>query len=104
MSAKPFRPQELFRAVEQIQSTKRDADEADALPTNPDFASRQCAAGEADGDPQFDRDEALERVGGSEAILRELVELFRVECPKQWLRFAARGPATCPVWPLGSYS
>jgi HPt (histidine-containing phosphotransfer) domain-containing protein len=32
---------------------------------------------------EFDREEALARVGGSEQLLRDLVELFRNECPIQ---------------------
>jgi HPt (histidine-containing phosphotransfer) domain-containing protein len=70
--AKPFRPQELFRVVEETtatQTTTADANGADRSPS--------ITIGE------FDRDEALERVGGSKELLRDLVELFRTECPKQ---------------------
>nr|MBA3481270.1 Hpt domain-containing protein [Pirellulales bacterium] len=35
------------------------------------------------GSQTFDRNEALRNVGGSDAILAEMVELFATECPKQ---------------------
>ena len=52
--AKPVRPHELYAAVE----------------------------GCAPADVPFEWDAALESVGGDEAMLRELAELFFVECPK----------------------
>lgn len=52
--AKPVRPHELYAAVE----------------------------GFAPVDAPFEWDAALENVGGDEAMLRELVEMFFVECPK----------------------
>ena len=93
--AKPFRPPELFRAVEQIQSSKVE------MPMQTDGAADQSAISPLsnappatpDEEPAFDRAEALERVGGSEAILQELVELFRVECAKQMAEICERKEA-----------
>ena len=61
--AKPFRPQELFRAVEQIQSTVKSQS-----PMQTDGAADQSAISLLDNapparrmrQPAFDRDEALE--------------------------------------------
>src|SRR5262249_5927427 len=81
--AKPFRPQELFRAVEQFQPSpptpivKTGGVDQSLIVEPVNKPSPACETSE------FDRDEALKRVGGSEDVLRELVELFRVECPKQ---------------------
>jgi CheY-like chemotaxis protein len=81
--AKPFRPHELFRAVEETGLPR---------PSVPTSAAAEVGRGERaspqvehDGNlsAEFDRNEALERVGGSEELLRDLVELFRSECPKQ---------------------
>jgi signal transduction histidine kinase/DNA-binding response OmpR family regulator/HPt (histidine-containing phosphotransfer) domain-containing protein len=83
--AKPFRPHELFRAVEEIQPPHTDiapeSDDADQSIIAPMQGSLQPPISTSD----FDRTEALNRVGGSEEILRELVELFRTECPKQMI-------------------
>jgi CheY-like chemotaxis protein len=91
--SKPFRPRELFNAVERIplhqiaknpevrltppcgeergagQSTKNDSNTAESKP--------------------FDRHEALQNVGGSEEILAEMIELFTAECPKQMADISA---------------
>jgi signal transduction histidine kinase/DNA-binding response OmpR family regulator/HPt (histidine-containing phosphotransfer) domain-containing protein len=74
--AKPFRPHELFRAVEES---------GQSLPAKDGRGERASPPVERDGASiaEFDREEALERVGGSEELLRDLVELFRTECPKQ---------------------
>ena len=93
--SKPFRPSELFRAVEQIQSSKIE------MPMQTDGAADQSAISPLTNvspappaeEPAFDRAEALERVGGSEAILQELVELFRVECAKQMAEIRERREA-----------
>ena len=61
--AKPVRPHELYAAVE---GGGPNAD--DELP--------------APVDEPFDWDAALENVGGDEAMLRELAEMFFAECPK----------------------
>ena len=81
--AKPFRPQELFRVVEDIDlplpSGRRSAvTEEGRREGAPPKVERDGA-----GTAEFDRAEALARVGGSEELLRDLVELFRSECPKQ---------------------
>jgi signal transduction histidine kinase/DNA-binding response OmpR family regulator/HPt (histidine-containing phosphotransfer) domain-containing protein len=83
--AKPFRPHELFRAVEEIQTSHTDvtseSDDADQSVIAPMQGSLLPPISTSD----FERTEALNRVGGSEEILRELVELFRTECPKQMI-------------------
>ena len=45
----------------------------------------------------FDHDEALRNVGGSDAILAEMVELFATECPKQMADIEAAYAAGDPV-------
>ncbi len=55
--AKPVRPHELYAAVE-------------------------GGGPEVEADVPFEWDAALESVGGDEAMLRELAEMFFVECPK----------------------
>ncbi len=75
--SKPFRPRELFTAIEQDWRLKLDA----ATPT--DCSQTAPADGLLAPPAPFNRDEALLNVGGSEELLRELVELFLVECPKQ---------------------
>jgi HPt (histidine-containing phosphotransfer) domain-containing protein len=69
--SKPFRPHELFAAVERVTPVTDGA--------------------EARGDlsPAFNRDEALRNVGGDDAILAEMVELFATECPKQMAEISA---------------
>jgi signal transduction histidine kinase/DNA-binding response OmpR family regulator/HPt (histidine-containing phosphotransfer) domain-containing protein len=76
--SKPFRPRELFEAVERV--------EPFAAPVEPEPACRPSpgACSEA-----FDRDEALRNVGGSEAVLTEMIELFAAEGPKQMADIAA---------------
>jgi HPt (histidine-containing phosphotransfer) domain-containing protein len=96
--AKPFRPHELFGAVEGVPTSSTvhaasvievaagpDQSAIAPLPDGPQTTS--------DEPPTFDRDVALERVGGSETILEELVELFRVECPKQMADIRAQRTA-----------
>jgi HPt (histidine-containing phosphotransfer) domain-containing protein len=82
--AKPFRPQELFRVVEQIEPLQlagdAEGDGADQSVIAEPPKKPLTTAGETF---EFDRNEALKRVGGDENILRELVQLFRVEGPKQ---------------------
>ncbi len=60
--AKPVRPHELYAVVEGIHRALR----------------REFAL----ADLPFEWDAALESVGGDEAMLRELAEMFFVECPK----------------------
>ena len=61
--AKPVRPHELYAAVEG---------------GGPDAEAGLLAP----ADVSFEWDAALERVGGDEAMLRDLVEMFFAECPK----------------------
>ena len=60
--AKPVRPHELYAAVEGLHSAFRREFEPADLP--------------------FEWEAALESVGGDEAMLRELAEMFFAECPK----------------------
>ncbi|MCY4603831.1 MAG: response regulator, partial [Gemmatimonadetes bacterium] len=60
--AKPVRPHELYAAVEGLHSALRSEIASADLP--------------------FEWDAALESVGGDEAMLRELAEMFFAECPK----------------------
>ncbi|MBA3485299.1 MAG: response regulator, partial [Pirellulales bacterium] len=83
--SKPFRPHELFESVERVDPvTNDDEDEKDSDATlslrdpEPDRTPALNA-----GSQTFDRNEALRNVGGSDAILAEMVELFATECPKQ---------------------
>ena len=69
--AKPVRPHELYAAVEGFHSA----------------LGRETASAGFDGelsrtDVSFEWDAALERVGGDEAMLRDLAEMFFAECPK----------------------
>lgn len=61
--AKPVRPHELYAAVEE-------------------FGPHAEAGLLAPTDVPFEWDAALESVGGDEAMLRELAEMFFAECPK----------------------
>lgn len=72
--AKPFRPQELFAAVEKVGVPE----EADA-----EGGTSQSMFAHSSGLSAFKYEVALENVGGSEEMLREVVELFATECPKQ---------------------
>jgi two-component system sensor histidine kinase/response regulator len=63
--SKPLRPQQLFDVVERA-----------AGPMSTAIPARQPAA------PTWDRAEALRRVGGDEALLKELIALFFEESPR----------------------
>jgi PAS domain S-box-containing protein len=80
--AKPFRPQELFRVVEQVQPTQPMSDVVEGG-DEPLIAKTPLPPAGPTSPVVFDRAEALKRVGESDEILRELMELFRVEGPKQ---------------------
>jgi CheY-like chemotaxis protein len=60
--AKPINPQELYEAVEQS-------------------APAAMAAADLPGPAVMDREEALERLGGDESLLREVCTLFVEDCP-----------------------
>ena len=83
--SKPFRPQELFAAVEGVASV-RTAEQGEGSQTDDAggsmfFRSAVHAAAEKAG--SFDRDRALANVGGSAELLVEMIDLFAVEGPKQ---------------------
>ncbi|MEX2318109.1 MAG: response regulator [Pirellulales bacterium] len=90
--SKPFRPNELFRAVEKFQAEGkqgqggwgRAGSSGRKLPAGAAAAkSRKGSKNPAAGLSAFNREESLHRVGGSADILKELVALFSDECPKQ---------------------
>ena len=81
--AKPFRPQELFRAVEDIDPLLPSGRRSAVAEEGQGEGAQPQLTHDGAGTAEFDREEALTRVGGSEELLRELVELFRSECPKQ---------------------
>lgn len=69
--SKPFRPQELFAAVERVHE--------DESPPEPSVEPQV----HTNGAPPMDQQRALENVGGNHEILQEMIELFIGECPKQ---------------------
>src|SRR6185437_1680164 len=64
--SKPIKPRELWQAIENLVLVG--GMEAAALPSA--------------NEGILDRAEALERVGGDRALLRELVEVFLADCPR----------------------
>jgi len=71
--SKPFRPEEIFAAVERVRPIAANSSSHDA---------------DSEKDPPEDHlpfhpQRALENVGGSEEILDEMIDLFTTECPKQ---------------------
>jgi signal transduction histidine kinase/CheY-like chemotaxis protein/HPt (histidine-containing phosphotransfer) domain-containing protein len=90
--SKPFRPQELFAAVERVAPIAGEGGpSAGSRSTSDDLqiAAQECGGSSA----VFNRDEALRNVGGDDAILAEMVELFATECPKQMAAIAAANEA-----------
>jgi two-component system, sensor histidine kinase and response regulator len=84
--SKPFRPQELFAAVESVLPQQSDTmRQPSPSATDGCGATDTSACQEADGvdADHFDRARALTNVGGSDALLVEMIDLFREECPKQ---------------------
>ena len=92
--SKPFKPKELFATIERL--GRSDPGQADERPAHglsssgslivADPAPEQDPAigvARPDAAAVFDYDIALENVGGSKAVLVEMVELFAAECPKQ---------------------
>lgn len=71
--SKPFRPEELFAAVERVRPIVELSHEEEAQPTDPPEVNHL----------PFHPEKALENVGGSEDILNEMIDLFTTECPKQ---------------------
>jgi CheY-like chemotaxis protein/HPt (histidine-containing phosphotransfer) domain-containing protein len=88
--SKPFRPNDLFRAVEQFEASKSGAMKGGRRSANP-YATHgtrrrrksEPAPAPDPNQPVFDKSEALHRVGGGADVLCDLVELFSQECPKQ---------------------
>jgi PAS domain S-box-containing protein len=86
--SKPFRPIELFRAVEKYQADSK-AGQGGWGPVGRKSPSAAAAKSRKGGKKldaglsAFNREESLHRVGGSAEILNELVTLFYEECPKQ---------------------
>ncbi len=89
--SKPFRPNELFRAIEEHPSDGKQGQGAWgelAIKKKRGVSggwSKHRRAGKKPeaGLSAFNREESLHRVGGSDEILKELVSLFYEECPKQ---------------------
>ncbi|QEG33125.1 hybrid sensor histidine kinase/response regulator [Bythopirellula goksoeyrii] len=75
--SKPFRPVELFAAIEELDS--RPSESVVRLPVETSEKDNSST----DLLPAFNRAEALVNVGGSDEFLREMVQLFLTECPKQ---------------------
>ena len=73
--SKPLQPQELFEVVERLAPVNNTTVAADGSVS----ADSQNQA--ADPQPVFDRTEALTHVGGDVELLKELIGLFREECP-----------------------
>ncbi|PQO38779.1 histidine kinase [Blastopirellula marina] len=71
--SKPFRPEELFAAVERVQPIVIHSPSENNQPDD-NSEVNHCP---------FHRGRALENVGGSEDILYEMIDLFTTECPKQ---------------------
>ena len=88
--SKPFRPRELFAAVERVEPVAAAVKSGDRATTPSPRAPEPACRPSRDACSQaFDRDEALRNVGGSEAVLTEMIELFATECPKQMADIAA---------------
>ncbi len=66
--SKPIRADELFKSLEELVTSRRQA--AATPPAEPE----EVAA--------FNREVLLARVGGSAKLLRELIEIFLADCPK----------------------
>jgi CheY-like chemotaxis protein len=77
--SKPFRPHELYEAVERNLS----------LPPGENRGNGESPPGSKTASEPFNRHEALQNIGGSEEILSEMIELFATECPKQLSAIAA---------------
>lgn len=97
--SKPFRPHELFAAVEKVKP--RPGREVDEAPPNQTAGkTRETPAVAANNSPpqSFDYDQALVNVGGSDQVLKEMIELLATECPKQMADIqAARESGDCEV-------
>ena len=85
--SKPFRARELYRTIEGAAGAAESSG-GPAAPVSPEAGSSRDQDGRRTGTDSagycaaFDPAEALEQVGGSMEMLRELVALFSEECPK----------------------
>jgi len=93
--SKPFRPQELFAEVERFEppsttgASNLAAQEAPIQYEVSAATGSSVAPSPSTPTPVFCLEDALNRVGGSEAILTEMIELFAVEGPKQMAQMKA---------------
>jgi HPt (histidine-containing phosphotransfer) domain-containing protein len=87
--SKPFRPRELFDAVERVALAATDTRQRSATNSSSDDSETVAAKARVGSAPAFSREEALRNVGGDDAILAEMVELFAIECPKQLAEISA---------------
>ena len=79
--SKPFRPVELFAAIEDVDTVAQDPTDGKITVSNNEEMSPDASSKE--NPLPYDREEALVNVGGSDEFLRQMVELFLAECPKQ---------------------
>jgi len=98
--SKPVQVDELYDAIDRLAGPAQEDDERESTPRlsllSPPATQRApseldartetlaLAGAPAPAAPQFDRERAMERVGGDEDLLRELVEVFQEERPR-WL-------------------
>jgi two-component system sensor histidine kinase/response regulator len=68
--SKPIQPRELWETIEKLVSAR------------PALSSAEES--EDKGQDILDRDEFLKRVGGDVGLLRELIAVFRTDCPRLW--------------------
>ena len=79
--SKPFQPAALFDAVEKVRAPVPDEAQLVAAASNRELKSSPVQVN--DQPLAYDREAALVNVGGSDELLREIIEIFLVECPKQ---------------------
>ncbi len=84
--AKPFRPRELFATVESTHTGSDEEETANSVivPWKPE--TNTTAAKDTTA---YDYRQALENVGGSEVLLRDMIDLFATEGPKQMAEIEA---------------
>ena len=90
--SKPFRPRELFEAVERISSRGFEQYRGVRLPPpcGEGRGGGHSASADNNNDSQtFNRHVALQNIGSSEEFLADMIELFTAECPKQMAAIAA---------------
>ncbi|MEM9659779.1 MAG: response regulator, partial [Planctomycetota bacterium] len=88
--SKPFRPQELFAAVERIESAGARAAAGRPQPSASADPPHEAVAADDDRDAHpFDVDQALENFGGDDKALSDAIGMFAVEGPKQMAQIEA---------------